>query len=85
MCHNTLMNNTNKEVTMKHKSDCKMSFGRKDPTCDRCQELLNGAAPRSGWQAGYFSFKKQQEANQLAAIKNHKCTNCGPVCTFGDW
>jgi hypothetical protein len=33
----------------KHKSDCNMAFGRKDPSCPRCQELLNGATPRQGW------------------------------------
>lgn len=30
----------------KHSKTCKMQFGRKDPTCPRCQELLEGAPPR---------------------------------------
>jgi hypothetical protein len=32
-------------MSTKHKEDCKMVFGRKDKTCPRCQELLNGAQP----------------------------------------
>lgn len=30
----------------KHSPTCRMAFGRKDPDCPRCQELLQGAAPR---------------------------------------
>lgn len=29
----------------RHSNDCAMVFGRKDPSCPRCQELLAGAAP----------------------------------------
>lgn len=70
----------------KHKDGCKMSFGRKDETCPRCQELLNGAEPRSGWQKDYFANKKMQELLSLAQPE-HDCekSNCMAVCTFGDW
>ena len=66
-----------------HKADCKMSFGRKDPTCPRCQELLRGAAPRKGWGAG----RRERDAAFLRALKAHDCkmAGCGPICTFGDW
>ena len=68
---------------MKHKSACKMSFGRKDPSCPRCQELLKGAPVRHGW--GHA--KKVQEQRLIAAIRNHDCkkSNCGIVCTAFDW
>ncbi len=71
----------------KHKSDCNMAFGRKDPTCPRCQELLAGSPARSGWQKDYYSRKKRDEAMFTKALKEHNCqtANCGPVCTFGDW
>lgn len=70
-------------MNTKHKTDCKMSFGRKDATCPRCQELLAGAEPRKGW--GHA--KREQERRQIEAIRRHDCkaSNCGPVCTFGDW
>jgi hypothetical protein len=76
----------------KHKSDCTMSFGRKDATCPRCQELLAGAAPRSGWQGKYFAHKRAMEIQRTAAIHAHFAPNgphalgkCGPVCTAFDW
>lgn len=28
-----------------HSDTCNAAFGRKDPTCARCVELMNGAAP----------------------------------------
>ncbi len=71
-----------------------MAFGRKDANCPRCIELLNGSAPRSGWQASYYGNAKQRaqyEASQLAAIKAHFAPGgphdlgkCGPVCTAFD-
>lgn len=36
-------------VKIAHKDDCNKAFSRKDPTCPRCQELLNGASVRRGW------------------------------------
>ena len=65
----------------RHKDGCRMAFGKKDPTCPRCQELMAGAESR-GWNTG-----KAREKDFLAALKRHDCkqSNCGPVCTFGDW
>ena len=76
-----------KDGSLKHSDDCKMVFGRKDPNCPRCQELLSGAPARDGWQKGYYSQKKLDEKQRLEEIKSHDCekSNCGPVCTFGDW
>lgn len=69
--------------TTKHKEECKMAFGRKDSTCPRCQELLAGAKPRAGWSDN----KRMFEAQSREYNRNHDCkaSNCGPVCTFGDW
>lgn len=66
-----------------HKQDCKMSFGRKDSTCPRCMELINGAKPRESWNADKIR-REQQFSRELAA---HDCkrANCSIVCTFGDW
>ena len=66
-----------------HAPDCRMAFGRKDPSCPRCQELLAGAAPRRGWG----SLAREHEAERVRAIQAHNCKarGCGPVCTFGDW
>lgn len=70
-----------------HKLDCNMAFGRKDETCDRCQELLMGAPARAGWQKSYYENKKRNEQMQLHAIRTHDCkkSNCGYMCTFGEW
>lgn len=67
----------------KHDPSCKMAFGRKDPSCPRCQELLAGAPPRKGWN----HTKREQERRQIEAIERHDCrvSGCGVVCTFGDW
>lgn len=82
---------------MKHKDDCKMSFGRKDQTCPRCQELLNGAEPKRGWGQTQiigkngkliWATKQQQEAKTREMIKNHDCkaSHCHPtVCTAFDY
>jgi hypothetical protein len=66
-----------------HKADCRMAFGRKDQSCPRCMELINGQAPRAGWGDQAARFRAQS----LAAIKAHDCkaSNCMSVCTFGDW
>jgi hypothetical protein len=72
-----------KDGTLKHSTECKMSFGKKDPQCPRCIELLNGAQPRKSWD----QLNKINEARRIDAIRNHDCkkSGCGPVCTFGDW
>lgn len=76
-----------KDGSLTHSAQCQMTFGRKDENCPRCQELLNGAAPRAGWQKKYFEQKKRTEEMELAAIRSHDCkkSNCSVVCTFGDW
>ena len=58
-------------------------FGRKTPGCPRCDELLNGAEPRS-WGGGrdrHSGYPSSQE------IRSHDCakSGCSIVCTFGDW
>lgn len=77
----------NKDGSLRHSNECKMNFGRKDHECPRCVEMLNGAAPRDGWQKRYFCKQKQEEEARLNAVRHHDCkkSNCAPVCTFGDW
>jgi hypothetical protein len=72
------------ETKTQHKPDCQMAFGRKDPSCPRCQELLAGSPPR---QAPWFKRAAQQRETTLRSIRMHNCrlAGCGPVCTFGDW
>jgi hypothetical protein len=74
-------------MTTKHKYDCKMAFGKKDSSCPRCQELINGAPIRNEWQKPYFAQKKFNEQMELDAIRNHCCikSKCSVVCTFGDY
>jgi hypothetical protein len=48
-----------KNGDLKHSQECEMAFGRKDPKCPRCQELLNGAEKRDGWQAKYYDKSRQ--------------------------
>lgn len=76
----------------KHDGGCQMAFGRKDPACARCQELIAGAEPRGGWQKAYFANKARTERIQREASRKHFEIGgphdrglCGPVCTFGDW
>lgn len=68
--------------TTTHMAGCKMAFGRKDPNCPRCRELLNGAPPRQ-----WAPSRAQLDAQRCREIRNHNCTvsRCGPVCTYGDW
>lgn len=77
----------NKDGTLKHSNECKMAFGRKDANCPRCQELLNGAKARAGWQSKYYAEQQQQLAAIRAHYNSHKHLSgaCGPVCTFGDY
>lgn len=63
------MNNQSTQQNTQHKADCRMAFGRKDPSCPRCQELLNGASPRLGWGARnvIINGKLQMVSGQKAA------------------
>jgi hypothetical protein len=77
---------------VQHAPDCRMAFGRKDPNCPRCQELLQGAQPRAGWQRDYFARKTRQEKQRAAEIREHFAPGgrhdrglCGPVCTAFDY
>lgn len=70
----------------KHTPDCKMSFGRLDPTCARCIELASGAPRRdAGWST--YKRRQQQEAQRTRDIREHDCkrSGCGPVCTAFEW
>jgi hypothetical protein len=76
----------------KHSPGCKMVFGRKDPNCPRCQELIAGAPARDGWQKGYYQLKAHNDAIEKAAIAAHFAPGgphatgkCGPVCTAFDY
>lgn len=66
-----------------HSPNCNMVFGRKDPTCPRCIELINGAPTRRGWGPS----RAEKDRRQSAEIRAHNCSRsgCGPVCTFGEW
>lgn len=70
-----------------HKPDCQMAFGRKDPTCPRCQELLAGAPAR---QAPWFKRAAEQRQQTLDGIhahfrsQKHLSGGCGVICTYGD-
>lgn len=83
--------NFNLDGTLAHSTDCEMAFGRKDHECPRCIELLNGAAPRAGWQKDYYAKKAREEKATQHEIENHfkTCPICSGrepgVCTFGQW
>ena len=72
---------------VKHSDDCKMVFGRKDPNCPRCQELLAGSAPRQ-WNG---SRRIENDRRLCVEIREHFHSHkhlsggCGPVCMFGEW
>lgn len=68
-----------------HKLTCRMMWGRKDPSCPRCIELLNGAAARDGWQKDYFIRKEKRDQQWTKELKTHDCKTCSPVCTRFDW
>ena len=75
----------------RHSSTCKMVFGRKDPSCPRCQELLAGAKARSWGHTCYRCGKTYVghycDPCRAKDIKAHNCveSKCGPVCTAFDW
>ena len=67
----------------RHATDCRRAFRNYDPTCPRCDELRNGAAPRKGWGRN----RLQDEAATSRAIREHDCrrSGCGVVCTAFQW
>lgn len=73
----------------RHGTNCKMAFGRKDPNCPRCQELLAGAPARTrfGESPEYAAMKKRNAENERRWNREHDCvkSKCGPVCTWGQW
>jgi hypothetical protein len=44
----------------KHHHRCKACFGRHDPRCWRCLELLHGAAPRGSFHEEYYAKRLGQ-------------------------
>lgn len=74
-------------IETQHNVSCNKAFGRKDPGCARCVELMNGAPARKGWQTEYYARKKIQEAIDLRSVQKHDCkkSGCSVVCTFGEW
>ena len=54
-------------------------FGRLTSGCPRCDELAGGAAPRQGWG--------RRSRYDGRGYGRHSCreSNCGPICTWGDW
>lgn len=65
----------------KHNDDCTMAYGRKseEGVCPRCDELRNGAEPRSWNRAPKRDWRRE--------IREHDCerSRCGPVCTAFEW
>lgn len=57
-------------------------FGKKTAGCPRCEELKAGAAP-----VRWGPSRKERDEELAQDIRNHDCTrsNCGTVCTFGQW
>ncbi|MEV7466153.1 hypothetical protein AB0O20_06510 [Streptomyces kronopolitis] len=64
---------------MATKHSHKPNFGRHVDDCLRCQELKDGAEP--------VRWNTPRQGLSTAEIRAHDCrrSNCGPVCTFGDW
>ena len=61
----------------KHKHDCKKAFAHKDPTCPRCIELINGAAPRKAW---FTARPVEPRAHHYCAHDTNAsgyCNSCG--------
>lgn len=52
-------------------------FGKLTDGCPRCEELKNGAEVRSWGSKHHY--------NKTLHTHNCKESNCGPVCTFGEW
>jgi hypothetical protein len=58
-------------------------FGRLtlDGSCQRCTDLSEGAPPVQ------WNIRRKYDRDTIDDIRRHKCadSNCGPVCTFGQW
>lgn len=65
-----------------------LPFGRKAESgvCVRCDDLREGAAPRSSWQsrARHDDERRAAEIRAHFASAKHRSGGCG-TCTFGDW
>jgi hypothetical protein len=60
-------------------------FGRKEPGCVRCGQLMAGAPARQGWgRRSYSVTDPVREVRDHFDGQRHKSGGCGPVCTFGD-
>lgn len=72
----------NKNGNLAHSQECKMIFGKKDPECPRCLEMINGAPARGSWHKEHF----EKQAQEIRWLKQHQdnCT-CKPLCTYGQW
>jgi len=71
-----------------------LPFGRKADLgqCPRCDELRQGAAPRSPGWVGELGQRARDDQQRSAEIRAHFAPDgphdpktCGPVCTFADW
>ena len=58
-------------------------FGRLTGGCPRCDELRAGAAPKKGW--GRSSRYNGGYSSKKLALHSCKESNCGPICTWGEW
>lgn len=62
---------------MKHSLTCKMAFGRKDKTCPRCIELLNGASPI------VWKNNRREDAKMTYSVKDEE--GKGPETEFSTY
>ncbi len=62
------------------------AFGRRDTTCLRCRQLMEGVNVKTALGTSLARHAREQTA-QLHAIRNHNCVayRCGPVCTANQW
>ena len=58
-----------KDGNLAHSVNCKMVFGRFDPLCPRCQQMMHGAPARTSWQAEYHRNKARQKAARSSRLK----------------
>lgn len=87
------------ETTTKHSCNPRnpgkpLPFGKKAPVgeCPRCDELRDGAEPRT---LGWIESKNRREADDARQSRDmaehfapggpHQRGDCGPVCTKFDW
>jgi hypothetical protein len=62
------------------------AFGRRDPQCERCQQLTEGINVATATGSKIAGMRRAEEI-RIKAIRAHQCSrsNCGPVCTAFDW